>query len=223
MAAIDSSVARQISMYLGNSVPISFGVLPEGRLSTFSLQGRTARARIDTPSKKSGRCDHCVMLVWLTDWQLAESRVHIAVGDTVDWTLFSADSDWMARLFGGRLAIAWQFDTYGDAVPQPSIRVAGVVVELREVRCRRIGADGGRVPATGEATLEPVPHTSGSRGRHSGPVEPVAAEEIDEPVTIVYGFSYTSAFGDDDTLYGYVATLSVDDDEPAATGAAADA
>jgi hypothetical protein len=165
------------------------------------------------------------MLVWLTDWQLAEDRLHIAVGDTVDWTLFAADSDWMARLFGGRLAIAWQFDTYGDAVPQPSIRVAGVVVELREVRCRRIGADGGRVPAIGGATLEPVADTSGSRGRHSGPVEtPAAADagDIDEPVTIVHTFSYTSAFGDDDdTLYGYVATLSVDDDDDADAGPAA--
>jgi hypothetical protein len=51
------------------------------------------------------------MLVWLTNWQIEEDHRLITVGDTVDWTLYPADRDWVRRLFGDRLVIEWQFDS----------------------------------------------------------------------------------------------------------------
>lgn len=129
------------------------------------------------------------MLVWLTDWQLAEDHLLIRVGDTVDWTLYEADHDWTSRLFGERVAIEWQFDTYGDAVDQPSRRVCGVVAELDGVRCRQVMTDERFVPVSGEARLLPVADTSGSWMHESRPVhtEPGA-------------------------LYGYVVTLRLNDE-----------
>lgn len=134
-------------------------------------------------------CDHGLMLVWLTDWQLSEDHLLVRVGDAVEWTLYEADHDWTARLFGDRLALAWQFDTYGDAVDQPSLRVRGVVAELQSVRCRQVLTDEGFVPVRGEARLLPVADTSGSWMHETRPVhtEPGA-------------------------LYGYIVTFTLTDE-----------
>ncbi|MCI2957030.1 hypothetical protein MN032_04940 [Agromyces atrinae] len=143
------------------------------------------------------------MLVWLTDWQLAEDHLLIAVGDRVEWTLYPADANWVSRLFGDRLVIDWQFDTYGDAVDQPSIRTSGTVTGLQGVRCRQVRTDEGIVPVTGSATLLPVTDTSGSWA-------PVAKAF---PSIIADGsgtsFSYTSIHDDvtSESLYGYVASI----------------
>jgi hypothetical protein len=152
------------------------------------------------------------MLVWLTDWQLAEEHLLIKVGDTVDWTLYPADRNWVSRLFGDRLVICWQFDTYGDAVDQPSRRVSGKVAELRSARSRQIRTDEGFVPVPGEATLQPVADTSGSWMRDAGQEES-AADRGTGPIT--YKFSYTSAFDsvEADYLYGYVLSLACSDEE----------
>lgn len=92
----------------------------------------------------AGVCDDGGMLVWLTDWQIAEDHLLIEVGDSVEWTVYPADRDWVWRLFGDRLAIDWQLDSYGEAVEQPSRRVSGRVAELSSVRCRRERAPEGR-------------------------------------------------------------------------------
>ncbi|WP_211881629.1 DUF6578 domain-containing protein [Pseudarthrobacter albicanus] len=152
------------------------------------------------------------MLVWLTDWQLAEDHLLITVGDTIDWTLYPADRNWVSRLFGDRLVIDWQFDTYGDAVDQPSRRVSGRVVELWSVRCPKIRTDEGFVPVTGEATLQPAVDTSGSWMRQAGQEESAAVRGTE---TITYKFSYTSAFDsvEADYLYDYVLSLACSDEE----------
>lgn len=111
------------------------------------------------------------MLVWLTDWQIAEDHLFIRVGDTVDWTVYPADRDWVSRLFGHRLVIDWQFDSYGDALDQPSRRVSGKVAELCSVHCRQTRAREGLVPVTGEATLQPVADTTGSWLRYTAQEE----------------------------------------------------
>ncbi|RII95658.1 hypothetical protein DZF95_00260 [Clavibacter michiganensis] len=72
------------------------------------------------------------MLIWLTDWQVAEDHLLVERDDVVDWTVYPADLDWMAGLLSDRRAgIAWQFNTYGDAVVQPSTRVHGYTGMLR--------------------------------------------------------------------------------------------
>lgn len=119
-------------------------------------------------------CDDGRMLVWLTNWQIAEDHLLIRVGDTVDWTVYPADRDWVIRLFGDRLVIDWQFDSYGDAVDQPSLWVSGKVAELCSVRCRQTRAREGLVPVSGEATLQPVADTSGSWMRDTAHEESVA-------------------------------------------------
>ena len=142
------------------------------------------------------------MLVWLTDWQLAEHRLLISIGDVVDWTVYRADRDWVARLFGDRLTIEWQLDTYGDAMGQPSRHVSGHVIELRSVRCRQVRTAEGIVPAAGEAILQPVTDTSGSWQAHERVTENSASSGAGT-------FAYTSASDGLGTnaLYGYVLSL----------------
>jgi hypothetical protein len=151
------------------------------------------------------------MLMWLTDWQLAEDLVLIRVGDGVDWTLHEADRSWMSRLFADRLSIEWQLDTYADAEEQPSRRVHGEVVELQSVRCRQVTTEEGRVPVTGQAQLSPVEDTSGSWRREALPAQ---REETRGTSETFYTFGYASVLDDDeiDALYGYVVTLKLSDD-----------
>ncbi|MFB2580941.1 DUF6578 domain-containing protein [Herbiconiux sp. P15] len=122
------------------------------------------------------------MLVWLTDWQLSEDHLLIRVGDVVDWTLYESDRGWLARLFADGLSIEWQFDTYGEAVEQPSRRVRGEVTSLLSARGRHTMTDEGLVP--GPARLVPVGDTSGS---------------------------WAPGDERSDSLYGYVLTLDVRD------------
>jgi hypothetical protein len=154
-------------------------------------------------------CDHGLMLVWLTDWQVSEDRLLIRVGDDVDWTLYEADRNWMSRLFAGRLSIDWQFDTYGDAVEQPSRRVHGTVTEIQSTRCRQVSTGEGREPALGQAHLAPVEDTSGSWVREALPVESETSRGTHK---VLYTFGYFgSATVDDelDPLYGYVLSLEL--------------
>jgi hypothetical protein len=156
-------------------------------------------------------CDHGLMLVWLTDWQLGEDHVLIRVGDVVDWTLYRSDRVWLSRLFADRLNIEWQFDTYGDAVPQPSRRVRGEVTALMSVHCPQV-TDEGRVPVAGAARLSPVEDTSGSWMNAPGASE---GEAPQGDGSFFYTFSYVNPSGDDasDSLYGYVLTLDLRLDE----------
>ncbi|SMQ71420.1 DUF6578 domain-containing protein [Agreia sp. VKM Ac-1783] len=148
------------------------------------------------------------MLVWLTNWQIEEDRQLITVGDTVDWTLYPADRNWVRRLFADRLAIEWQIDNYGDAVSQPSRTASAEITELQSVRCRQLQTSTGIVPATGEATLQPVTDTSGSWARRRTPHEHHAT--VRSTGSFRYAASYTSArhVPEAESLYGYVATLT---------------
>uniref|UniRef100_UPI003F4925D6 DUF6578 domain-containing protein n=1 Tax=Paenarthrobacter nicotinovorans TaxID=29320 RepID=UPI003F4925D6 len=152
------------------------------------------------------------MLIWLTDWQLAEDHLLIKVGETVDWTVYPPDQEWVYRLFGDRLVIDWQFDTYGDAVDQPSRRVSGKVVELHSVRCRQTRTYEGLVPVTGEATLHPVSDTSGAWTRGTGLEESIPNSGTGQTM---YTFSYTSTFDNAEAshFYGYLLSLACGDDE----------
>lgn len=102
------------------------------------------------------------MLVWLTDWQIAEDHILVESGGGVDWTVYPADAAWMTRLFGDRLAVEWQYDTYGDGVVQASRRVRGRVAAIQSVRCRQTRSDEGIVPVRGAAGLHEVMDTSAS-------------------------------------------------------------
>ncbi len=128
------------------------------------------------------------MHVWLTDWQVAEEQLLIRVGDSVNWTLFPAARSWLSRLFGERVVIDWQFDTYGGAVDQPALQVLGEVVEIRSVWCPQTQTDDGFVPVNGGATLHPAVDTSGSWTNIAGQCEA-------------------------DRLYGYVLSLAISDEE----------
>lgn len=155
------------------------------------------------------------MLIWLTDWQIAEEHVLVEKDGFVDWTVYPADLDWMARLLGDRrTGIAWELDTYGDAVVQPSRRVRGQVTEIQSVRCRQLSTDDGIVPEPGGAVLDPVSDTSGSWLRHGGTRAAASAPDGDtDGRQIVWG-SYSSISSQEelDALYGYIVTIAEDMD-----------
>ena len=186
--------------------------LPEGNTTLSAAPVKDPLADTKNLTKV---CDDGHMFVWLTDWQIAEDHLFIRVGDTVDWTVYPADRDWVSRLFGHRLVIDWQFDSYGDAVDQPSRRVSGKVAELFSVRCRQTRAREGLVPVTGEATLQPVADTSGSWVRDTAHDESPANTGQGQTVNT---FSQMSAFDDveADYLYGYVLSLADYDEENSA-------
>lgn len=137
------------------------------------------------------------MRVWLTDWQVAEDHLLVTTGDTVEWQLYPADSEWTARLFGDRLQIEWQLDTYGAAVDQPSLHVTGVVDVLQSVWCRQEQTAEGVVPANGEASLRPELDTSLSWARRAAPAGIHAAgyPVVDGPALYGYVVSLTSSSG----------------------------
>lgn len=151
------------------------------------------------------------MLVWFSDWQLAEERLLITVGDAIEWELYPADAAWVTRLFGDRLAVEWQFDTYGDAVEQPSRRVRGAVADIRSVRCVLVHGSDGLGPRPGAAVMSPVLDTSGS-----WKADTMASVVADPGLGgLETGWrSYTSIYGSGDVerLFGYVVTLAVDDE-----------
>ena len=142
------------------------------------------------------------MLVWLTDWQIAEDHVLVERGDVVNWTVYPADAEWITRLFGGHLALEWQYDTYGGGVVQASRRVQGRVSAVKSVRCRQMQSDEGIVPVPGAARLCEVEDTSASWVRGVGP------SRSDNEVN--HGWrSYSSSFDGAGTevLYGYVVII----------------
>lgn len=149
------------------------------------------------------------MLVWLTDWQLAEDRLLFRVGERVEWMLYAADGDWTRRLFGDRLSIEWQFDTYGDAVDQPAVHVVGVVERLQRVRCRQEQTEEGIVPVRGAASLSDVSDTSSSWAT-SAPPRPSASAAPRPSASgaeVAVGAWYPAFTGEGEGDYGYVLTL----------------
>ncbi|MGA1813087.1 DUF6578 domain-containing protein [Frondihabitans sp. 4ASC-45] len=151
------------------------------------------------------------MLVWFSDWQLAEERLLITVGDAVEWELYPADAAWVTRLFGDRLAVEWEYDTYGDAVEQPSRRVRGAVVDVRRVRCVLVHDSDGLGPLPGAAVMSPVLDTSGSWITET--TAPVVADPGRGGLDTGWR-SYTSIYGNGDVEFpfGYAVTLAVDDE-----------
>lgn len=151
------------------------------------------------------------MLVWFSDWQLAEERLLITVGDAVEWELYPADAAWVTRLFGDRLAVEWEYDTYGDAVEQTSRLVRGAVADIRSVRCVLVHGSNGLGPLPGAAVMSPVLDTSGSWITET--MAPVVADPGRGGLETGWR-SYTSVYGSGDVEFpfGYVVTLAVDDE-----------
>lgn len=123
----------------------------------------------------------------------------------MDWTVHPADSDWVTRLFGDRLALEWQYDTYGGAVVQASRRVQGRVAAIQSVRCRQMRSAEGIVPVRGAAGLHEVEDTSGSWVRDAGP--PRRPSRGDDANSGWRSCSNIFDEGDEEALYGYVVTI----------------
>jgi hypothetical protein len=94
--------------------------------------------------------------VWLTEWQVAEIRLDVGVGDQVEWKLIPMDIPWLTELFGERRTVDLQLDLYADAfgdAPAYS-HVAGRIAGIEVVRCPlQVTAhpQGGLVPVPGQA------------------------------------------------------------------------
>ena len=151
------------------------------------------------------------MLVWLTDWQIAEDHIHVETGGVVDWTVYPADTAWVARLFGDRLAVEWQYDTYGGGVVQASRRVRGRVAAIRSVNCRQMRSAEGVVPVRGAAGLHEVEDTSGSWTSSAG--SPRSRSQRSDAKNSGRGWrSYASIVdeGDQEARYGYIVTVELE-------------
>ncbi|WEO78283.1 hypothetical protein BJQ94_04380 [Cryobacterium sp. SO2] len=118
--------------------------------------------------------------VWLTEWQVAEVRLDIGVGDHIDWQLIAMDAPWLARLFGERRTVALQLDLYAEAMQEnPAFTaVAGTVVGVEVVRCAMQQSTdpeeaGGWVPVSGQAWT--------ARLERTGDLPPAADDNV-------YGF-----------------------------------
>jgi hypothetical protein len=73
--------------------------------------------------------------VWLTEWQVAEVRLDVGVGDHVDWRLVMMDAPWLARLFGDRRRVDLQLDLYAEAMGNPDYTaLSGTVLGVEVVR-----------------------------------------------------------------------------------------
>jgi len=114
--------------------------------------------------------------VWLTEWQVAEDGLDVALDQRVDWSLVPMDQNWASRLFAGRRAIPLQLDTYADAVRDPSDRsewtqLSGRVARIDQISVRYHPSEdpkerGGLVPETGGAMQHSVPSLRQTRGHH---------------------------------------------------------
>jgi hypothetical protein len=115
--------------------------------------------------------------VWLSDWQIAEHRTLLSIGDRVDWQLTPIDRDWVTRLFGDAHLFDLALDTYaglpGEAEFTP---VTGQLTRLESVWCAQERALDGIVPKRGAARLESTFSTEASwttgANRPSGAVGP---------------------------------------------------
>ena len=146
------------------------------------------------------------MLVWLTDWQIAEDHILVESGGVVDWTVYPADTAWVTRLFGDRLAVEWQYDTYGDGVGQASRRVRGQVAAIQSVRCRLTRSDEGIVPVRGAAGLHEVVDTSASWT--SSAIQPRSPSQSSDAKNLGWrSYSSIVAEGDQEARYGYIVTV----------------
>ena len=94
--------------------------------------------------------------VWLTEWQVAEVRLDVGVGDYVDWNLIPMDIPWLTGLFGERRTVDLQLDLYAEAygdTPEYS-DIAGTVSGIEVVRSPMqvtTHPPGGVVPVPGQA------------------------------------------------------------------------
>lgn len=114
--------------------------------------------------------------VWLTEWQVAEASLDVALGQHVDWALVPMDQNWLARLFAGRRTVALQLDTYADAtrdVADPSawILLSGRVVRIHQVSVRyhpseNAATRGVRMPEVGGAMEHSVSSLQTVRSHH---------------------------------------------------------
>ena len=124
------------------------------------------------PSQEPGDTD-----VWVTEWQVAEDGLDVALDQHVDWSLVPMDQNWVSRLFAaGRRTIPWQLGTYADAVRDPSepsdrTQLSGRVARIDQISVRHHPSKdpeerGVLVPETGGAMQHSVLSFRQSRGHH---------------------------------------------------------
>lgn len=114
--------------------------------------------------------------VWLTEWQVAEDGLDVAVGQHVDWALVPMDQSWVARLFAGRRTIPLQLDTYADAkrdISDPSAftLLSGRVARIDQISVQYQPSDdpaerGVRLPEAGGAMQHTVVSLRKPRAYH---------------------------------------------------------
>jgi len=113
--------------------------------------------------------------VWLTEWQVAEDRFDVALGQHVAWALVPMDQDRLARMFAGRRAVALQRDTYADALcgtpDAPTwTHLSGRVARIDQISVRyrpsEDPAERGLVPETGGAMQHSVLSVREPRAHH---------------------------------------------------------
>jgi hypothetical protein len=114
--------------------------------------------------------------VWLTEWQVAEVRLDVGVGDRIDWRLVDMDAPWLTRLFGDRRNVDLQLDLYAEAVGDPDYTaISGTVVGVEVVRCPMQQTTdpperGGWVPVPGQAWTTRIDRT--------GDLRPLAEDNV---------------------------------------------
>ncbi len=113
--------------------------------------------------------------VWITEWQVAEDRTEISLGEQVEWMLVPMDQDWIDRLFADRRHIQWQVDTYADVGRDPSdpreyVALTGRVSRIDQISVRYVQSEDpavrGWVPVTGGATEHSVLSFGTPRAHH---------------------------------------------------------
>lgn len=114
--------------------------------------------------------------MWLTQWQVAEDGLDVALDQHVDWALVPMDQDWLASLFAGRRTVPLQLDTYADAVRNLSDPSAWTLLSGRVARIDQISAryhpsedsaeSGARLPEGGGAMQHSVLSLQKPRAHH---------------------------------------------------------
>ncbi|RMB61392.1 hypothetical protein EAX62_01670 [Tessaracoccus antarcticus] len=113
-----------------------------------------------SPPLRPGEVD-----VWLWEWQVAEDRRQVLLGETVMWDLVPMDQDWISKLFADRRSVPLQLDTYaGHSEPADApewTRMSGVVQRIEHVSVRYVQptdpSGTGSVPERGAAVVHTVP------------------------------------------------------------------
>ncbi len=114
--------------------------------------------------------------VWLTQWQVAEDGLDVALDQHVDWALVPMDQGWLARLFAGRRTVPLQLDTYADAVrnrsdPSAWTLLSGRVARIDQISVRYDPSEdsaepGERLPEVGGAMQHSVLSLQKPRAYH---------------------------------------------------------